>query len=102
MELSQEHFDNQLAELHKRLDNMATNAELESIRAEMVTKADLTTALENQTKEFEHYTDSVAATILEAVDNGFKTSEKGQISRDKKLEVVEKDTWQLKKALHLL
>jgi len=53
---------------------MATNAELESIRAEIVTKVDLTTALENQTKELENYTDSVAATILEAVDNGFKTS----------------------------
>lgn len=101
MELSQEHFDNQISELNKRLDNMATKAELESIRSDMVTKTDLASALESQTKKLENYTDAVAASILEAVDNGFTKIERKLESRDKRLEAVEKDVHRLKGALHL-
>ena len=97
MELSQEHFDNQISELNKRLDNMATKAELESIRKDMVTKVDL----QNQTKELQDYTDAVAASILEAVDNGFTKIERKLENRDKRMETVEKDVKQLKSALHL-
>lgn len=97
MELTQEHFDKQLGELNKRLDNMATKAELATIRDEMATKADLQT----QTKELEAYTDSVAATILEAVDTGFNKINARLDDRDKKSEVVEQDIKQLKGALHL-
>ena len=97
MELSQEHFDSQILELTKRLDNMATKAELESIRTEMVTKADL----QNQTKELQDYTDAVAASSIEAVDNGFTKIERKLENRDKRMEKIEKDVQQLKGALHL-
>ena len=69
MELTQEHFDKQISELNGRLDNMATKAELAVIRSEMVTKTDLKSALEAQTKSLENYTDQVAETIIEAIDN---------------------------------
>ena len=69
MELTQEHFDKQISELNARLDNMATKAELAVIRSEMVTKTDLKSALEAQTKSLEDYTDQVAETIIEAIDN---------------------------------
>lgn len=114
MELSQEHFDKQFEELNKRLDNMATKAELadirsematkaelESIRAGMATKADLTAALENQTQQLEAYTDSVAATIIEAVDNRFIDMEKVLTNRIERLETTETDIRKIKKALRL-
>ena len=69
MELTQEHFDKQISELNGRLDNMATKAKLAVIRSEMVTKTDLKSALEAQTKSLENYTDQVAETIIEAIDN---------------------------------
>jgi len=101
MELTQEHFDTQLGELNKRLDNMATKAELDAIRSEMVTKTDLETALEIQTKALESYTDEVAATILEAVNTGFETVSARLDSRDKKIETMEENVKQLKGALNL-
>lgn len=101
MELTQEHFDKQFEELNKRLDNMATKAELDAIRSEMVTKTDLETALETQTKALESYTDEVATTILEAVNTGFETVNNRLDKRDKKIEEIEEDVKQLKGALHL-
>jgi tetrahydromethanopterin S-methyltransferase subunit G len=101
MELTQEHFDKHFEELNKRLDNMATKAELDAIRSEMVTKIDLETALETQTKTLESYTDDVAATILEAVNTGFETVNNRLDKRDKKIEKIEEDVKQLKGALHL-
>ena len=101
MELTQEHFDKQFEELNKRLDNMATKAELEAIRSEIVTKADLETALETQTKTLELYTDEVAATILEAVNTGFETVNARLDDRNKKIEKIEEDVKQLKGALNL-
>jgi peptidoglycan hydrolase CwlO-like protein len=88
MELTQEYFDRQLEQLNKRFDGI-------------VTKDDLNTALKAQTKELEDYTDSVAATILVAVDNGFEKINQKLDSRDKKLEKVETDLQRLKGALHL-
>lgn len=88
MELTQEYFDQQLEQLNKRLDGV-------------VTKDDLNTALKAQTKELEDYTDSVAASIIEAVDNGFEKVNQKLETRDKKLEKVESDLQQLKGALHL-
>lgn len=88
MELTQEYFDQQLEQLNKRFDGI-------------ITKDDLNTALKAQTKELEGYTDSVAASILEAVDNGFEKINQKLDSRDKKLEKVESDLQQLKGALHL-
>ena len=101
MELTQEHFDKQIEELNKRLDNMATKAELDAIRSEMVTKTDLETALETQTKTLESYTDEVAATILVAVNTGFETVNNRLDKRDKKIEQIEGDVKQLKGALNL-
>jgi tetrahydromethanopterin S-methyltransferase subunit G len=101
MELTQEHFDKQLEEFNKRLDNMATKVELEAIRSEMVTKTDLETGLEIQTKTLESYTDEVAATILEAVNTGFETVNTLLDSRDKKIETIEENVKQLKVALNL-
>lgn len=101
MELTQEHFDKQLGELNKRLDNMATKAAVKSIRSEMVTKTDLETALETQTKALESYTDEVAATILEAVNTGFETVSARLDNRDKKIETIEENVKQLKGALNL-
>jgi predicted house-cleaning noncanonical NTP pyrophosphatase (MazG superfamily) len=97
MELTQEHFDKQLEELHQRLDNMATKTELTVIQNEMATKADL----HNQTKELENYTDSVASSIIEAVGTGFENLEKSRNNRDAKLEAVEKDVGRLKEAVNL-
>ncbi len=97
MELSQEHFDNQILELTKRLDHMATKAEVESIRTNMVTKADL----QSQTKELENYADSVTASIIEAIDSGFDKVDQKLNTRDKEMESVEKDITKLKKAVNL-
>lgn len=101
MELSQEHFDNQILELNKRLDNMATKAELESIRINMVTKADLISATENQTKELENYTDSVASSIIEAFDSGFDKVRQNLGERDKRIEIVEQDIQKIKGMIQL-
>jgi tetrahydromethanopterin S-methyltransferase subunit G len=101
MELTQEHFDKQFEELNKRLDNMATKAELNAIRSEMVTKTDLETALETQTKTLESYTDEVAETILEGVNTDFETVNARLDDRNKKIGKIEEDVNQLKGALHL-
>jgi seryl-tRNA synthetase len=91
MDLTQEHFDKQFEELNKRLDNMATKVELDAIRSEMVTKIDLETALETQTKALESYTDEVAATILEAVNTGFETVNVRLDDRNKKIVKIEEN-----------
>ena len=77
MELTKEYFDEQLKKL--------------------ATKEDL----KSQTKEFEDYTDQVAATILESVYAGFQRVHRRLDSRDKRIEHVESDLKEMKEALNL-
>ena len=97
MELTQEYFDQQLAQLNKRFDEMVTKDDLSKRLEAVATKDDL----KAQTKELEDYADSVAATIIEAVDNSFEKVNRQFASRDEKLKKVERDVQQLKGALHL-
>lgn len=95
MELTREHFDKQFEELNSRLDHMATKAELAEMRSELVAKSDA------QITKLEAYVDSVAGTIIEAVDNGFSRIEKRSVTRDEKQKAIDKDIKQLKSALNL-
>lgn len=70
MEITKEYLDNKFSLIDQRFDN-----QFNWIKKHFATKDDLTTALANQTKELENYTDDVAKTILEAVDVGFSKLE---------------------------
>ncbi len=63
MELTKEYFDSQFKELNGRLDNMATKAELND-------------GLNHLQHKMEDYTNSVAETIIDAIDDGFAKVDK--------------------------
>lgn len=104
MELTQEYFDQQLAQLNKRLDAVATKEDLK----DFVTKQDLGGALQAQTTELKSYTDQqtetlariIATTIAEPMEKHF-AEVKSEIGMKRRVELLETKVIKLQEALHL-
>ncbi len=94
MELTQEHFDQQIDKLNKRFDSMATKDALETAIS------DVNAAISRQTSELKTYIHDSFEKQQEYIDERIEElSEQKQVKTD--VSRLKEDVAQIKEALHL-